>query len=304
MDMQYLKEFVVFTRFMNFSKAAKALHLSQPTLSNHIAAIESEVGCTLVSRGNPLRLNYAGRVFLEGVSTVIDSYERTLETTRAASAEERCLTVAFSSSANSAGCTAAKAINEFLAHYPTVSYNQTDTDAGTAHETLTQGGADAVMVTLTPLESDIAAGVRFKKLVPAFPNRLLVWMHASNPLAGKATLHWRDLAGSRFPMNIAVELWAAAVMQILKNHDVSFETSIVTMPGMSFALAYEKDDLIMMDEMLAANPMLQDQGHRFKALDEPDAVCDAYFAYLPDNVSPSLQLLLDFLDAEGLSDNA
>lgn len=63
MDIEYLREFVTFSRLMNFSRAAKQLHISQPTLSNHIAAIEAEVGSVLVGRSTPLRLTQSGRVF-------------------------------------------------------------------------------------------------------------------------------------------------------------------------------------------------------------------------------------------------
>ena len=44
MEMGYLREFIVFSSHMNVSKAARALHVSQPTLSHHIQALEKYFG--------------------------------------------------------------------------------------------------------------------------------------------------------------------------------------------------------------------------------------------------------------------
>lgn len=44
MQLEYLNEFVVFSRYLNFSKAAAYLNLAQPTLSTHISSMEKELG--------------------------------------------------------------------------------------------------------------------------------------------------------------------------------------------------------------------------------------------------------------------
>lgn len=61
MNISYLEEFLTFSRYMNVSEAARQLHVAQPTLSNHIAALEKEFGCDLVARGKTMRLTPAGR---------------------------------------------------------------------------------------------------------------------------------------------------------------------------------------------------------------------------------------------------
>lgn len=45
------------------SRAAERLHITQQTLSAHIAALEKELGCPLFERRPRFRLTYAGRVF-------------------------------------------------------------------------------------------------------------------------------------------------------------------------------------------------------------------------------------------------
>lgn len=49
----------------SFTRAAQRLHITQQTLSAHIAALEKELGCTLLLRRTPLELTYPGQVFLE-----------------------------------------------------------------------------------------------------------------------------------------------------------------------------------------------------------------------------------------------
>lgn len=56
--------FLVAARERSFTKAAQQLHITQQTLSAHIAAVERELGCQLFLRRVPLELTYAGEVFL------------------------------------------------------------------------------------------------------------------------------------------------------------------------------------------------------------------------------------------------
>ena len=56
--------FVVLARERSFTKAAEQLHITQQSLSSHIASLEEELGCKLFVRRVPLELTYAGTVFL------------------------------------------------------------------------------------------------------------------------------------------------------------------------------------------------------------------------------------------------
>ncbi len=50
MEMKHLEVFVSVARSLNFSKTAEVLYLSQPTVSNHISALEKELGVQLLIR--------------------------------------------------------------------------------------------------------------------------------------------------------------------------------------------------------------------------------------------------------------
>ncbi|MFF2092423.1 LysR family transcriptional regulator [Paenibacillus sp. NPDC058174] len=60
---QSLLVFITVAEKMNFTRAAEALHMTQPAVSQHIQALESEMGTKLLERSNKyVRLNEAGRI--------------------------------------------------------------------------------------------------------------------------------------------------------------------------------------------------------------------------------------------------
>ena len=73
MNFHSLDYFLVLAREKNFTRAAEALHITQQSLSSHIAGLEKELGCTLVVRRTPLELTYAGRTFLRYAESIGDT---------------------------------------------------------------------------------------------------------------------------------------------------------------------------------------------------------------------------------------
>ena len=82
MNFHSLDYFLVLAREKNFTRAAEALHITQQSLSSHIANLERELNCTLVVRRTPLELTYAGRTFLR--------YAESIGQTRQAMEREFC----------------------------------------------------------------------------------------------------------------------------------------------------------------------------------------------------------------------
>jgi DNA-binding transcriptional LysR family regulator len=72
MNFQNLQYFLTVADERNITRAAEQLHVSQQALSNHIARIESELGCKLFDRRKELELTYSGRVFQESALKILD----------------------------------------------------------------------------------------------------------------------------------------------------------------------------------------------------------------------------------------
>lgn len=76
-----LNQFYYFSELVKchqFSKAAKNLHISQPSLSNSIKTLENELGCELIERKNGrIELTKYGHIFLEATESTISILEKT-----------------------------------------------------------------------------------------------------------------------------------------------------------------------------------------------------------------------------------
>ncbi|MDR0515016.1 MAG: LysR family transcriptional regulator [Coriobacteriaceae bacterium] len=74
MKIDTLNEYVVFSKHLNFSTAAKELYISQPGLSIHMSNLEKELGFLLIDRTGDLRLTPAGLIFLDCAQDILDRY--------------------------------------------------------------------------------------------------------------------------------------------------------------------------------------------------------------------------------------
>lgn len=77
MDLTRLQIFIYAAENLSFSEAAKQLHITQPTISHHIKALERDLGIELFTRaGSALKLTEAGRLLLPGARKMVrQSYE-------------------------------------------------------------------------------------------------------------------------------------------------------------------------------------------------------------------------------------
>ena len=83
-DTAYLREYIEFSRSLNFAQAAADLFVSPPTLRAHIHALEEEVGAPLtVKRVGQLELSPAGRLFLKRARAIVKLVEESAEECRA-----------------------------------------------------------------------------------------------------------------------------------------------------------------------------------------------------------------------------
>lgn len=86
MDERRLEVFVAVAERLSFSSAARALHLSQPAVSQHVAALERELGAPLFDRSTRrVRLTAAGAALLARAATLLRDHA---EARRAVAAAE------------------------------------------------------------------------------------------------------------------------------------------------------------------------------------------------------------------------
>jgi LysR family transcriptional regulator, benzoate and cis,cis-muconate-responsive activator of ben and cat genes len=101
MEFRQLRSFIAVARALNFSRAARELHLSQPALSAQIKALEDDLGTSLLERNKrTVRLTRAGESFFGDAEMLLgEAEEAKRRAARFASGEAGHLRMAFVASA-------------------------------------------------------------------------------------------------------------------------------------------------------------------------------------------------------------
>ena len=89
-ELEQLRQLVAFAQYGTLSKAAEALHISQPSLSRTMQALEEELQAVLFTRQkNRIALNATGRVAVEHAQHVLTAAEELTERVRLADRSSR-----------------------------------------------------------------------------------------------------------------------------------------------------------------------------------------------------------------------
>ena len=85
MEFRHLQYFVVLAEELNFGRAARRLHIAQPSLSQQIRQLERELNTELVDRSvRPIRLTNAGQLLLGNASSIVTEADETARQVRRA----------------------------------------------------------------------------------------------------------------------------------------------------------------------------------------------------------------------------
>ena len=80
MELRVLRYFLTVAKEQSFTKAAEQLHITQPTLSRQLAALEEEVGTTLFNRGcHSVTLTDQGLLLKRRALEIIDLEDKIVE---------------------------------------------------------------------------------------------------------------------------------------------------------------------------------------------------------------------------------
>ena len=83
MNIQVYQSFLTVVQCRSFTQAAKYLNFTQPTISNHINALEEEYGVILFTRdGKNVYLTQAGKNFVPIAQQLMADYQKSQEVMR------------------------------------------------------------------------------------------------------------------------------------------------------------------------------------------------------------------------------
>ncbi|GHF70059.1 DNA-binding transcriptional LysR family regulator [Amycolatopsis bartoniae] len=192
MELRHLRYFVAVAEEGGFSRAARRLHVVQPTLSMQIRDLETELGGPLFDRGTRrTRLTPAGRAFLTEARRVLAQAEHAQAAARSAlRGETGSVRIGVAGAAVFGGILTAR-IRAFHEARPLVRIELREAGPRTQRAAILAGELDVGYSALAA-----PAGEPRLASTPASSVSFLVALPAGHPLAGHETLSAGQLTGA------------------------------------------------------------------------------------------------------------
>ncbi len=145
MDFKQMEAFCMVVKHGSFSKAAKTLDLSQPTISAHISTLEKELGCELLIRtSRSIYPTEKGAILLGYAQSILGLRNKALEElSRPENRHTGVLTIA-ASSVPAQYCLP-ELLSAFSERYPGVSYQLHNANSMQAVDLVRKGTADVAL---------------------------------------------------------------------------------------------------------------------------------------------------------------
>jgi DNA-binding transcriptional LysR family regulator len=196
MELRHLRYFIAVADELNFSRAAERLGITQPQLSQHIKALESELGVQLCDRKQrPLQLTAAGQAFLEDAKSTLSTLEQVVrKTQRIHQGEIGSLIVGFTSSM--ANDILPDILRTFRQDCPNISLILREASSGSQIQDLRDRQTDLAFVYQTPAMTEIQS----LEMALLSQQTLVAVLPQSHPLTTQSTIAMMDLEHEEFIM--------------------------------------------------------------------------------------------------------
>jgi DNA-binding transcriptional LysR family regulator len=220
MELRDLRSFVAVAQQRNFSRAAEALHVSQPALSEQIRKLEDELGAPLFERtSRGATLTDAGEAFLPHARAVLSQADQAAEAVRLiARGLAGTLTLGFIDSA--ALGLLPPLIRRFSARHPEVKLRLRELGTRAQIEALEAGDID-VGIVRGPIWNAGLTGVSLAT------EPLLVALPAQHRLASQTAIRPQELADEGFITHPADRGAALREETLRLCHEAGFDPRIV-----------------------------------------------------------------------------
>ena len=241
MELRVLRYFVQVARDESITRAANALHISQPTLSKQIKDLEAELGVKLFHRTNySVRLTEDGirlRLRAEDLLAMADqTMNEFIRKDRSVSGELR-----IGAAEGEAVRTLGSTMKKLAQQYPDIVYHMYAGDTEMLKEKLDSGFLDFLLICEEP---DLH---RYQALTIPIDDEWGLVMKAGDPLAEKESVTLEDIASlplvvSRQAMHQDLaHLFGAAAhrLHIAADYDLSHNASLLVREGFGYLLTFD-----------------------------------------------------------------
>lgn len=191
MELRVLRYFLTVAKEQSFTKAAEQLHITQPTLSRQLAALEKELGKVLfIRKGKSITLSEEGILLKRRALEILDLEERTLEELKGT---DQCIsgTVTIGCGEFAAVETLADICKKYREKYSLVQIAIHTATADSVYEMMKKGLVD-IGLFMEPIDTEGFGYIRIQN-----SDQWVVSMRPEDPLAEKEYIEKQDLLGKQ-----------------------------------------------------------------------------------------------------------
>ena len=246
MELRVLQYFLAIAREQSIVKAAKSLHLSQPTLSTQIKAMEKELGKQLLIRGTKgsrkVTLTEEGMILRKRAEEILNLVQKAQ---REISLSDKVIVgdVHIGTGETDAVRIIAKAARELYKTYPGIHYHISSGNAQFVIEQLDKGLIDFGII-FGPIDQ-----TKYNFVEMPFKDTWGVLMLQDSPLAAKAAISPEDLWNK--PLIISQQANAQgglaawmkkelSELEIVATYNLLFNASLMVEEGLGYAIGLDK----------------------------------------------------------------
>lgn len=242
MELRVLRYFLIVAKEQSFTKAAEQLHITQPTLSRQLAALEEELGCALFHRGGrSITLTDEGILLKRRALEIIDLEDRIVDEFKGdTGVVDGVITIGCGEFA--AVEILAQIISGFKEKYPMVQIALHTGTADTTLEMMNKGLID-IGLFLEPTSTENLDYIRIQD-----SDRWVVSMKPDDPLAQKEVITKEDLLQlplilpERYSVQSELANWFGRdfeKVQIAFTSNLGTNAGVMAMNGLGYPISIE-----------------------------------------------------------------
>lgn len=289
MELRHLRYFVAVAEDMHFGRAAKRLHIVQPALSKQIAALERELGVTLISRTkHRIAFTPAGEAFFE---EALDILRRVDHATRTAKMTESgavgSLDIGFNGPAMLT--VLPPLLRAHRERYPGVRFVLHELPSAPLVRRIKDGALDAGFVHPLPPDETL-------QFVTVLREPFIVGLPESHPLAGETAIDLADCSDDTFVLVSRSGSPGFFNQCLALCQGYGFSPAVIeegNSPAARYGMVSAGIGVTVVSESAIHAPF---PGVVFRPLINPSVEVDLAFAYRPNDGSAALAALMQTLE--------
>lgn len=241
MELRVLRYFIEVVNQQNISKAANQLHLSQPTLSRQLMALESELGVTLFERGHrQIKLTEEGYYLYDRAREITSLADKTAANLHAQAVISGTIDIGAGESI--AIQPVMDVLGKIITAHPNIKVNLVSGDENFIHQHLDNGTIDFGIV-MGPASLN-----NYHSLRLPMKNRWGILMKKDHPLASHPEIIPEDLLNQQLLISAQAKQqdifrsWAGSLIDQFNfsgYYNLIFNAQLLVRTGACIALSYE-----------------------------------------------------------------